>query len=449
MVLSNGNYVVRSYYWDNEGTLDVGAVTWGSGAIGISGVVNSNNSLVGSASGDLVGYGGVTPLINGNYVVSSPNWDSSGASDVGAVTWGSGSSGVFGLVSGTNSLIGSSANDAVGFGGVSNLSNGNYVVRSPFWDHGGANDVGAVTWGSGESGVAGEVNITNSLVGATPLDQIGWNPIVALPGSLPGENGGFSSSGWLDGLIPLTNGNYLVYSPTWDNGEISDAGAVTWADGGIGVSGTISAENSMRGMVANAGNPIANSILLELIAGKIFLSFGNSDRLHVGYEEAGFRVRGKLESHVAPLNLRAAELELQNTASSLTNVSILPTQSNRPIDLGSETAGKLSITDSEIDHVLAPSILIGDVNSGPVTISAPITRSTATNLSISSGGNITFSNGSLDTAGGSLTLSAGINGQIKPNTAGVDLTASSVQFDADDRLDIAIQGTIVDTEYTQ
>ena len=69
--LTNGNYVVRSYNWDNG----AGAVTWGSGTAGVSGVVSSDNSLVGSTANDNVGYDGVTALTNGNYVVISPYWD--------------------------------------------------------------------------------------------------------------------------------------------------------------------------------------------------------------------------------------------------------------------------------------------------------------------------------------------------------------------------------------
>ena len=85
--LSNGNFVVRSPFWNGER----GAVTWGSGTTGISGVVSAANSLVGTAggsNGDQVG-SGVTALSNGNYVVRSPFWNN----NTGAATWGSGATG--------------------------------------------------------------------------------------------------------------------------------------------------------------------------------------------------------------------------------------------------------------------------------------------------------------------------------------------------------------------
>ena len=74
--LTNGNYVVSSPGWDNTSpaTSNAGAVTWANGSIGISGPVTAANSLVGTSASDQVGITGVTPLTNGNYVVSSQNW---------------------------------------------------------------------------------------------------------------------------------------------------------------------------------------------------------------------------------------------------------------------------------------------------------------------------------------------------------------------------------------
>jgi len=45
----------------------------------------------------------------------------------------------------------------------------------------------------------------------------------------------------------MTNGNYVVSSRYWKNGSADDAGAVTWGDGTIGVSGEISSTNSLVG----------------------------------------------------------------------------------------------------------------------------------------------------------------------------------------------------------
>ena len=99
----------------------------------------------------------------------------------GAVTWGSGTAGVKGTISASNSLIGATANDHVGGGyatlangysvggSVTVLSNGNYVVASPLW----SNQTGAVTWGSGTAGVKGTISASNSLVGSGGGDLVG------------------------------------------------------------------------------------------------------------------------------------------------------------------------------------------------------------------------------------------------------------------------------------
>jgi hypothetical protein len=156
--LANGNYVVASPKW-NDGR---GAATWGDGTAGVTGTIDVSNSLVGSNSGDYVGgdqYGfirGVTALANGNYVVASPDW----SGNRGAATWG-GTTGVTGTIDTTNSLVGSNPADQVGSGGVTALGNGTYVVASPHWN----NNSGAATWGDGTAGVTGPVDPGNSLVG--------------------------------------------------------------------------------------------------------------------------------------------------------------------------------------------------------------------------------------------------------------------------------------------
>src|SRR5207249_2365034 len=135
-VLSNGNYVVSSPYWNGAR----GAATWGNGSTGITGPISEANSLVGSNPGDVLGGGSaIYPLSNGNYVVGSPHWNSAR----GAATWGNGSTGTSGIVSQANSLVGRYTGDFVGggtvivqirpvtyayVGTVVPLTNGNYVV---------------------------------------------------------------------------------------------------------------------------------------------------------------------------------------------------------------------------------------------------------------------------------------------------------------------------------
>ena len=242
--LSNGNYVVDSFYWDNGAVENAGAVTWCSGTSGCAGVVSASNSLVGSTTSDFVGRGGITVLSNGNYVVDSSHWDNGTATDAGAVTWCSGTSGCTGVVSASNSLVGSTIGHSVGAGGITVLSNGNYVVDSFQWDNGAAIDVGAVTWCSGTSGCSGVVSASNSLVGSNPSDRVG-------------------------GITALSNGNYVVYSSWWDSGAVESAGAVSYGDGVLGTSGTISTSNSVLGTVSNGISNFAfDAINDQLLVGR-------------------------------------------------------------------------------------------------------------------------------------------------------------------------------------
>ena len=135
--LSTGNVVITSPY-DDAGGSDAGAVYLFNGATG-----ELISTLTGSHANDHVGsFLSVTALANGNFVVASPEWDNGGIIDCGAVTWGSGTTGISGTVNAMNSLVGSSAEDMVGYGGVTDLGNGNFVVSSLYWDNQGAADTG-------------------------------------------------------------------------------------------------------------------------------------------------------------------------------------------------------------------------------------------------------------------------------------------------------------------
>jgi hypothetical protein len=224
--LSNGNYVVSSPYWANGIHANAGAVTWADGSTGLSGVVSASNSLVGTTSGDSVGNGFVTALTNGNYVVASPFWSNGGFESVGAVTWANGSTGLSGPVSTSNSLIGTHGGDQVGINGVTALSNGNYVVSSPLWTNGTKANAGAATWGNGSTALATSVSASNSLVGTTAGDQVG------------------------SFVQALANGNYVVQSAEWTNGPFAAAGAATWGNGSTGISGAVTTTNSLVGSAA-------------------------------------------------------------------------------------------------------------------------------------------------------------------------------------------------------
>ncbi|MCB1208474.1 MAG: hypothetical protein KDK97_04055, partial [Verrucomicrobiales bacterium] len=220
--LTNGAVVVISERWNNGGSAtELGAVTWCPNAAAMTGFVSAANSLVGGTADDRVGYDGVTVLTNGNYVVGSTYWDNGSVEDAGAATWGSGTTGVVGVVSAANSLVGSSLQDRVGEG-VAALTNGNAVVWASSWDDGAVENVGAVTWMNGTTGLIGPVTTANSLAGNAKDNRVGHG-----------------------GVEVLSNGNYVVLSRYWNNGGAAETGAVTWCDGSVGRLGSVTTANSL------------------------------------------------------------------------------------------------------------------------------------------------------------------------------------------------------------
>ena len=169
--LSTGNVVVTAPYDDAGGT-DAGAVYLLNGATG-----ELISTLTGSQDFDFIGRvdaekNSVVALTNGNFLVVSPRWSNGNAAGVGAVTFGSGTTGVSGFVSQENSLIGNSAGDRLGRNGVIiPLPNGDYVVSSPNTSNGGVSDVGSITHGDGDNGTTGVVSVANSLVGTRRGDS--------------------------------------------------------------------------------------------------------------------------------------------------------------------------------------------------------------------------------------------------------------------------------------
>lgn len=255
--LTNGNYVVSWSNWDNGANADAGAVTWASGDGSTVGTVSAANSLVGTLANSRVGSGTFTALANGNYVVSSPLWDSPTASNAGAVTWGNGNGGTVGEVSETNSLIGSTASDGIGTS-IITLTNGNYVSYSVNWDNGGATNAGAVIWGNANGGTVGVVSAANALVGSTTDDKIGTK------------------------IIALTNGNYVTGSGGWDNGGAVDVGAATWGNGTTGIIGAVTSANSFVGDAAGAMVSGVNLTALSNGNYVIGSSYGSSTPANIG-----------------------------------------------------------------------------------------------------------------------------------------------------------------------
>ncbi|MFM7869292.1 MAG: beta strand repeat-containing protein, partial [Planctomycetaceae bacterium] len=307
-------------------------------------------------------------------------------------------------------------------------------VQSIAWSSGTIAAVGAVTWGNGTSGISGVVSSSNSLVGSTADDQVGSS-----------------------GITALTDGNYVVRSPNWDSGTITNVGAVTWGNGTSGISGVVSSSNSVVGQTANQGAGWSITTATNSDAFLVANRLDGSGRVVLGSSARGFSFpstpAGSLLAGNGSVSLSVADAALQGTISSSAVVSITPSQTARQIDLGSNTSGKLGLTDTELDQISAATLRIGSAAAGDLTISSPVSRPSSTTMQLISGGAILFgagaqsANGAINTAGGTLSLDAGTT--INPATSGVDADSSAVSLTTGDTLQIEINGATADSLYSQ
>lgn len=137
--LPNGNMMVLSPNFENGAATNAGAATLINGTTGLSGTNGDFGSAVVLPLGGTAG---------SNYMLILTAWNNGAAADAGAVRFCSGTTPATGLITASNALVGSTANDSVGnFGLVQVLSNGNYVVVTSTRDDGALANAGAVTLG--------------------------------------------------------------------------------------------------------------------------------------------------------------------------------------------------------------------------------------------------------------------------------------------------------------
>jgi len=186
---------------DDEGSIvDAGSVILVNGATGLQ----IGNTLAGDMTGDQLGTDGITVLSNNNYVVASRLDDEGGIVNAGSVRLVDGNSGA--QIGST--LAGDTTGDLLGSGSITVLANNNYVIASPYDNEGGIMDVGIVILMDGSTGL----KLGNTLAGDVAGDSLSSN-----------------------GIIALSNNNFVISSPYDDVGSIVDAGSVILVDGATGM----------------------------------------------------------------------------------------------------------------------------------------------------------------------------------------------------------------------
>jgi filamentous hemagglutinin family protein len=207
--------VFRSNTWNN-----VGAFTWidtsATGSLPASGIVSASNSLIGTAAGDF-GSSNLNTQ-SGRIQLIAPNYGG-GKGAVASLP----ASGMTGTLNSTNALVGSGVNDHIGSGGTASLS-GKTLILSPQW----SSNTGAITVVDFSAVVSGTVGLSNSLIGNAPGDQVG---------------GGYSGS-----VLGFGTGHVLVTTPNWNGGR----GAYTLLNSVNDIANTtVTAANSLTGITTS------------------------------------------------------------------------------------------------------------------------------------------------------------------------------------------------------
>jgi hypothetical protein len=384
--LTNGNYVISSPKWNGMR----GAATWGNGISGSVGTISASNSFVGGAPSDAVSNGGITPLNNSHYVISSRSADNAAINAAGGVTWGSGASGRTGTISAANSLMGSTANDAVGLHGVTALNSGNYVVSSGNWDNGGTVNAGAVTWCDGTSGsTVGTVSPVNSLVGSVTGDQVGS-----------------------DGSVALSNGNFVAVSSKWSNGASSAVGAVTWGDGFLGISGAVDGTNSIIG--SSDADQVGFGGVVPLASGNYVISspFWDSsfaeDVGNVTFLNGTVATSGNITSIAAIVGasendgdgMFVTALNTSNYVVTMPQADLGSTPSVGAVTFGDGTSGTMAVISPSVSLMGSGAFhQIGDGGIIPLSSGNYAVQSPHFGTSLSDLGAVTLGNGSTGTSG--------------------------------------------------
>ena len=163
--LTNGDYLVASSSWDDGTNVNAGVLAYCNGLTGRVGTLSAANALVGAAAGDMVGSTIPAMTASGGFVVASYSARAGGIANAGCVNYYANSNALTGVLATTSGLTGGSRDDQVGSGGLTLLTNGYCMVRSPVWDNGVLTNVGAVSLINLASNFAGVVSQCNSVLG--------------------------------------------------------------------------------------------------------------------------------------------------------------------------------------------------------------------------------------------------------------------------------------------
>ncbi len=259
--------------------------------------------------------------------------------------------------------------------------------------------------------------------------------------------------------ITSEGGNVIVNGSGGGSGVGSSSLGVYLESGG-----TITAELTGNVMVTGTGGPgtgLANQGILvsnPLAA----ITSGGGDIEIIAIEGGGPSGIGFVTLNSGTVSTDASGGNISIAANSMMIQSALATSAAdtffiKPLDAGLDVqlsisgdpiGGPLQLTDTELDFITTGTLVIGDSLSSDVRVLANVTRPAATSVWFTTGGDISFQTGSVNTQGGNLACSPGISpAAITAQQTGVDVTVDTLKLNG--ICSFTVDGTAYDMDYEQ
>lgn len=327
-----------------------------------AGTVTATNLALSAPTGIGTGVAGRISTAVGNLEASTVNGGiyigNTGDLSIGGVAVGL--SGVRVATSGAIDILNTSGNVRITTGGDIVKGPGNVIIKTVTSGH----IITANNNGFFFSSYDGSVNSTG---GTLTLDAAGNIDL--------GETAHTNSNGDVksDGSLLLTAAGSITLDDQASAQTLNTGSTITMTAGG-----SVSMLNThSQGSLIGSLNASVGLISITTGAGGTFTLNGNTANPGLFGGAGGVVIAA--DNMILPDNI-----VMQSNG----QTTLKPVTAGRAIDLGTETAGKLSLTDAELDLITASTLTIGSATSGTITVSAPISPANYPTLALV--GNTTF-----------------------------------------------------------
>jgi filamentous hemagglutinin family protein len=195
------------------------------------------------------------------------------------------------------------------------------------------------------------------------------------------------------------------------------SGALTLPDGEMG------ATNNLDYFIANCGSisDIDNDLTTTAADGVSITVTGAGNTIN--------QTLGTITTGGNPVVLQGDDIDLGGSIDAgAENVTLRPNANGRQIDLGTDTAGKLGLTDTDLDAITAAKIIIGSTSSGAIASTNNIDTANTSSMQIITGSTINTSNNTLTEATLDLDAVGNVTLGLLNATGAVDVTSSGASI---------------------